>query len=61
MWLASQRGHVLKGNKVFRSETKQTDSLTNEMVTVAVFQLMLNVEFGIQNVLHSRLVSFGES
>ena len=46
MWLASQRGHVLKGNQVFRSETKQTDSLTNEIVAIAGFQLMLTVEFG---------------
>jgi hypothetical protein len=48
VWLASQRGHVLKGNQVSRSKTKQTDSLTNEIVTTAVFQLMLNVEFGIE-------------
>ena len=48
MWLATQRDHILKGNQVFRSETKQTDSLTNEIVTVSVFNLMLNVEFGIE-------------
>jgi hypothetical protein len=46
VWLASQRGHVLKGNQAFRSETKQTDSLTNEIVAIAAFQLMLTVEFG---------------
>jgi len=48
VWLASQRSHVLKGNHVFRYETKQTDSLTNEIVTISVFKLVLNVEFGIE-------------
>lgn len=48
MWLATQRDHVLTGNQVFRSETNQNDSLTNEIVTISVFNLILNVEVGIE-------------
>jgi hypothetical protein len=38
-----QRGHVLKDNHVFRSVSKETDSLSNEIVTITVFKLMLNL------------------